>query len=125
MHRPIKRFRIEYFDRGESLAPYLPRNGTRIGEHFSLGGVGPWLLLALDEAFEYQVESRRPLSWRLMRVDAFLVRSRWAGEPIGGVAGVSVFICLVEQGKRPITPGIDVEAYTHGAWGLCKPVSNR
>ncbi len=84
-------------------------------------GGGPWFLVRLEEPFEYQLESGEPPRYRLARVDAFLIRSRWEGREVGDRNGVSVFVLLVERDRHPVGERIDPRSFVHIAWGTCHP----
>jgi len=118
-----RRLQIDYDDHGECFAKYLPRTGSAVSEHTSSSGVGPWVLLCLDTPFEYQLRIGEPYQFRLARIEAFLIRSRWQGHNIGDLEDVSVFILLVEEGERPAKAVIDSSEYLHIAWGMCRSVS--
>jgi hypothetical protein len=115
------RLRIEYYDHNESFATQLPRLGTVSATYFDANGVGPWLLVDLDEPLQYQLKVGEPFQFRALQVDAFLIRSRWQGKEVGDSDGVSVFILLVEQGSHPSGSVIDPKAYFHVAWGTAVP----
>ncbi|MDX1486636.1 MAG: hypothetical protein R3268_00440 [Acidiferrobacterales bacterium] len=115
------RLQIDYFDHNEHFARYLPRTGTAVRELRDARGTGPWLLLDLDEPFEYQLKVAEPCQFRLARVNAFLIRCRWHGQEVGDPEGVSVFLLLVEEGQHPKGDVIDPKAFVHIAWGMCRP----
>jgi hypothetical protein len=50
------RLRVEYADQNESFASYLPRTGQTVRSFTSDKGTVGWLLLRLDEPFEYQLK---------------------------------------------------------------------
>jgi hypothetical protein len=116
------RLRIEYFDQNEAFAQYLPRTGEVSRELRSANGAGLWFLLDLDDPFEYQMKVGDAFRFRLARINAFLVRSRWEGKDVGDAEGTSVFILLVEEARHPTTDMVDPDAYVHIAWGMCSPV---
>lgn len=115
------RLRIEYYDQNESFATLLPRLGSVSATYFDANGGGPWLLLDLDEPLQYQLKVGEPFQYLVMKVDAFLIRSRWQGREVGDSEGVSVFILLVEEGSHPTSSVIDPKAYIHVAWGTAVP----
>lgn len=82
---------------------------------------GPWFLVRLEEAFEYQLKIGDPPRYRLARVDGFLIRSRWEGHEVGDGNGVSVFVLLVERDRHPVGEQIDPHNFVHIAWGVCRP----
>jgi len=116
------RLQIDYFDHNEGFAKYLPRVGTVRQQFLDTNGSGPWLLLELDESFEYQLQDRGSENFRLPTFDAFLIRSRWQDVAIDGSKPVSVFILLLEQGNHPSGSIIELDNYVHVAWGMCKRV---
>jgi hypothetical protein len=85
-------------------------------------GAGLWFLLDLDDPFEYQMKVGDAFRFRLTRINAFLVRSRWEGKDVGAPEGTSVFILLVEEARHPTTDMVDPAAYVHIAWGMCSPL---
>jgi hypothetical protein len=113
------RLRVEYFDQNEEFAPYLPRVGVVSRVFKDSSGVGEWLLLDLEEPLEYQLKVGEPFQFRLARVDAFLIRSRWQDKEVGDSDGTSVFILLVEEGRHPVNGEINPESYVRIAWGMC------
>jgi len=115
------RLRIEYDDHNELFAKQLPRSGSASGTYFDASGVGPWILVDLDEPLQYQLKVGEPFQFRALQVDAFLVRSRWQGKEVGDPDGTSVFILLVEEGRHPTGSVIDPKAYFHVAWGKAVP----
>lgn len=117
------RLQIEYFDRNEAFAQYLPRTGTVRRELRSASGGGPWFLVDLDEPLEYQLKVGDPFRFRLARVNAFLIRSRWEGKGVEDPEGTSVFVLLVEESRHPSTDVIDPGAYVHIAWGMSRPLA--
>lgn len=111
------RLRIGYFDHNEAFAEYLPRTGTVVAELRDSNGVGPWYLLQLDEPFGYQLKVGEPYQFRLIHVDAFLVRCRWEDGEVFSDESTAVFILLVEEGKHPKGVTISTDDYVHIAWG--------
>ena len=111
------RVAIEYADQNESFSPLLPRAGTVV-RHLSdkLGNAG-WLLVDLDDPFDYQVKVGEPFRFRGTTVTHFLVRSREQGANAGGSETVSVFVLLVEQNMLPIERQIEPRDYIHACWG--------
>jgi len=91
-----QRLRIEYADQNEAFAPLLPRSGVLARTYSDTHGNAGWSLLRLDEPFEYQLKVGEPLKFRLLHVAHFLVRSRWAGYPIGEKEPTAVSILLVD-----------------------------
>ena len=118
------RVQIEYLDHNEAFAPYLPRTGTVRRELRSTNGVGPWFLVDLDEPLEYQLKIGEPFRFRLARVNALLIRSRWEGKGIEDPDGTSVFILLVEESQHPSADVVDTNDYVHIAWGMCRLVND-
>ena len=116
------RLRIEYFDQNEAFAQSLPRTGTVRRELRSESGVGPWFLVDLDEPLECQLKVGDPFRFRLARVNAFLIRSRWEGKSVADPEGTSVFILLVGESQHPSTDVVNTDAYVHVAWGMCRPL---
>lgn len=114
-----RRVRIDYADRNDAFAAYLPRVGCVVGEFRDSNGVGPWYLLQLDDPFDYQLKVGEAFQFRLIHVDALLIRSRWEGCEVGGSGDVSVFVLLVEEGKHPSGGELVVKDYVHIAWGMC------
>jgi len=114
------RLQIEYLDQNEAFAQYLPRAGTVRRELRSESGAGPWFLVDLDEPLECQLKVGDPFRFRLARVNAFLIRSRWDGKGVEDPEGTSVFILLVEESQHPSTDVIDPGAYVHIAWGMSR-----
>lgn len=122
-HQPL-RLRIDYADHNEAFAACLPRTGTVAGTFQDTNGIGPWLLVDLDEPFEYQLKVGEPFQFRLIRVDALLIRSRWENCEVGDPEAVAVFLLLVEEGVHPTGSSIVLEDYIHIAWGSCMPVDD-
>ena len=113
------RLTVEYFDQNESFASYLPRVGQTTSSFTSDAGTPGWFLLELEEPFDYQLQIGEPFRFREIDVTHFLIRSRRAGDEIGGSTPTPVFILLVEQGAAPLKGPIHVEDYVHIAWGTC------
>jgi hypothetical protein len=112
-----KRVRVEYA--GEGLESYLPRSGTLKRELLDSTGNPGWFLLELDQPLEYQLKVEEPFQFRLLRVEHFLVRSRWTDCPIGSAKPTSVFVLLVEDSQIPVPNPVDVKHYHHVGWGTC------
>jgi hypothetical protein len=86
------RLRVEYADQSESFAAFMPFCGT-VRRQVAIHDWGSdWLVLQLDDPFVYQTFSQ-PQGYRGHRVSHILVRSRWAGCPVGGTQ-TSVFVLL-------------------------------
>lgn len=115
------RLRIEYADQNEEFARYLPRVGAVEREFRDAKERGSWFLVRLEEPFEYQLKIGEPLRYRLIQVDAFLIRSRWEGHEVGDSNGVSVFVLLGERDRHPVDEEIDPHNFVHIAWGMCRP----
>jgi hypothetical protein len=115
----VRRVTIEYADQNDAFARFLPRSGGVVSELSDTSGNAGWLLVDLDETFEYQVKVGEP-PFRFMgsTVTHFLVRSRQKGVVADAAGAVPVFILLVEQGLLPQTP-IDPKDYIQAAWGTC------
>jgi len=111
---------VEYSDQNESFARFLPRAGHVIREFADTVGNPVWLLLELDEPFEYQLKVGVPYQFRGTTITHFLIQSRWLGFAVGGLEPVSVFVLLVEEGSTPTDGPIDVKQYLHAAWGMCR-----
>lgn len=112
----MTRVRIEYFDQNEGFRPFLPRRGSVAGKLQSLAG-DDWDLVCLDEPFEMQIV--RLFQFKPIRVNRFLIRSRWPGRSVGDSEPTSVFILLVEEGALLHGDAVDIEKYEHAAWGMC------
>jgi hypothetical protein len=114
----VRRVAIEYADQNDAFARFLPRSGGIVSELSDTSGNSGWLLVDLDETFEYQVKVGEPFRFRGTTVTHFLVRSRQKGVVAGAPGGVPVFILLVEQGAFPQVP-LDPKDYIQAAWGTC------
>ena len=117
------RLRIDYADQNEEFARYLPRVGTVTREFRDAKGPGPWFLVALEEPFKYQLKIGESFQFRLVVVDALLIRSRWVGSEIGDPDDVAVFMLLVEEGRHPTGAVVDPQGFVQIAWGTCRPVA--
>jgi len=115
----VVRVAIAYADQNEAFAPFLPRVGTVVTQISDKHGNPDWLLVDIDDAFDYQVKIGEPFRFKLMSVTHFLVRSREEGAVAGGPGAVSVFVLLVEQKMLPIEGPIDPRDYIHVCWGTC------
>ena len=83
---------VGYSDQNESFAAFMPLCGT-VQRQVAIQDWGTdWLVLLLDEPFTYQTFSEHE-GYRGHHVSHLLVRSRWAGHPIGGDQ-TSVFVSL-------------------------------
>lgn len=117
-----RRLRIERGDHDGPVADALPRSGSVEAELQDPEHGTRWTLVRLDEPFELQLKVGEPFRFRLMVVDAFLIRSRWKGCEIGDPEGVSVHLLLVERGQAPRAgEPFDRRAYPHVAWATCLP----
>ena len=115
-----KRFRVEYADQNEAFAPFLPRSGALVRQCVDIHGNRDWCLLKLDEAFDYQLKVGEPFQFRLVRVNHFLIRSRWAGYAVEAAKPTSVFILLVDESQVKVSDPFDPAIYVHAAWGTCE-----
>ena len=113
-----RRVRIEYADQNDEFASLLPRSGVLGGRHRDVQGNSDWFLVRLDEPFDYQLKVAEPLPFRLMRVDHFLIRSRWADHAIGAAEPTSVFILLIDTSEVSVPDPFDPAVYVHIAWGM-------
>lgn len=119
-----RRVRIEYADQNDEFASMLPRSGVLAGAYRDIQGNSDWYLLSLDEPFDYQMKVGEPFQFRLVRVDHFLIRSRWADHPIGAAEPTSVFILLVDDSQASVPDSFDPALYVHIAWGTAVTEAN-
>jgi hypothetical protein len=75
-----------------SFAAFLPPTGTAVRQIALEDWGSDWLVLRLHNPFEYQLGSLET-GFRAVRIEHFIVRSRWAGHPIGSHS-TSVFVLL-------------------------------
>ncbi|MBI3923609.1 MAG: hypothetical protein HY318_19475 [Armatimonadetes bacterium] len=113
------RVRVEYFDQNENFAPLLPRSGTVTRQLGTERGIDDWFVVELDKPFEYQMKIGEPFSFRLLRCERFIVRSRWQGYRVGEAEPTSVFILLILDEALLTGDFIHVEDFHHVAWGMC------
>jgi len=97
----------------------LPLSGVVEREVVSIDG-NLWSLLALDRAFQYQVQDAQTKAFHGFEVKRLLIRSRWAGYSVGGSVPTSVFVLiaadesLFEEGK------IDQKKFYFDSWAMCE-----
>jgi hypothetical protein len=75
--------------------------------------------MKLDDPFDYQSKVGEPFQFRLVHVEHFLLRSRWAGYAVGAPEPTSVFVLLVHESHAEVADPFDPAAYVHVAWGMC------
>jgi hypothetical protein len=110
---------VGYGDQNESFAAYLPRTG-RVVRQITLEDWGSdWLVLRLDEPFEYQLGSL-DTGFRATAVTHFLVRSRWAGHAIG-VQQTSVFLLVDGDHVLDAKQQFRSTDFIHVCWGMIPP----
>lgn len=100
------RLHLEYFDQNETFAELLPQNGTVERSILSQDN-NRWILFRLDSQIEYDGRV----------YDHLLLRSRWQGHKIGEPEATSVFICLVDDGRR-VADGFNIDDFPLVAWGM-------
>ena len=112
---------VGYYDQNESFKQYLPRSGS-ITRQISLDDWGDdWFVFALDEPFEYQLKIAEPFRFRAIRVDHFLVRSRWVGYPIGESDQAALFILLDPENRVQQQQRFSSKDFIHICWGVTPP----
>lgn len=114
------RIKVDYDDQNESFAKFLPRNGQIIQRLTDEYGNSDWLLVKLDEFFEYQLKTGDNFQFRLIKCDQFLIRSRWKNQRVDSEEGTSVFIMLIPNEEKLLNIPIRIDDYVHIAWGYAK-----
>jgi hypothetical protein len=110
---------VGYADQNESFAAYLPRTGT-VARQITLEDWGSdWLVLQLDEPFEYQLGSL-DIGFRATTVTHFLVRSRWASHTIGAQQ-TSVFLLVDADHVLDTRHQFRSTDFIHVCWGMIPP----
>jgi len=110
---------VGYGDQNESFAAYLPRTGTVVRQIPLEDWGSDWLVLHLDEPFEYQLGSL-DTGFRATAVTHFLVRSRWAGHAIGAQQ-TSVFLLVDADHALDTKQQFRSTDFIHVCWGMIPP----
>ncbi len=110
---------VGYADQNESFAAYLPRTGTVVRQIPPEDWGSDWLVLHLDEPFEYQLGSL-DTGFRATVVTHFLVRSRWAGHAIGAQQ-TSVFLLVDADHVLDTKQQFRSTDFIHVCWGMIPP----
>jgi len=112
---------VDYSDQNESFKPFLPRYGS-ITRQVSLDDWGDdWFVFTLDEPFEYQMETDKPFHFKVIKVNHFLIRSRWAGHSIGSSDETALFVLLDPDNRIEHQKFFSSRDFFHVCWGMTKP----
>ena len=110
---------VGYCDQNESFASFMPLSGTAIRQVTIQDWGTDWLVLLLNGPFDYQTFSPQH-GYRGPSVSHILIRSRWAGYPIGGEQ-TSVFVLLdIEHVLDTKTTYVATD-FLHICWGMVPP----
>ena len=105
-----------------SFGAFLPRTGTAVRQIALEDWGSDWLVLRLHNPFEYQLGSL-DTGFCAVRIEHFVVRSRWAGHPIGSES-TSVFV-LLDTDQLLCTNEIFRSAdFLHVTWALISRVDS-
>ena len=108
-----------YADQNDAFAAHLPRSGT-VARQIALEDSGSdWLVLQLADPFEYQLGSP-DTGFRAVTLTHFVVRSRWAGCPIGEPQ-TSVFLLIDPDRVLDTKNSFRSTDFVHIAWGMIPP----
>ena len=110
---------VGYADQNDAFAAHLPRTGAVVRQIAIDDWGSDWLLLHLNEPFEYQLGSL-DTGFRALAVTHFLVRSRWAGSPIGGQQ-TSVFLLIDPDRVFETKQHYSSADFIHICWGMIPP----
>jgi hypothetical protein len=109
---------VGYGDHNDAFAAHLPRSGT-VARQIALEDSGSdWLVLQLADPFEYP--GSPDTGFRALAVTHFIVRSRWAGCPIGGPQ-TSVFVLIDPDRVLDTKERFRSTDFIHIAWGMIPP----
>lgn len=84
----------------------------------AIGGADNWYLVQLDEPFEYQKKVGEPYTFKLLRHDKVLIRSRWEGHEVGEPSETSVFLLLPPWNFSDEDDSFETGRCEHVAWCL-------
>ena len=107
------RIRLTYADQNERFRSAFPQDsvlGTTLRRVALKDWGDDWYILALDHPFEYNRKSHQQV----------LIRSRWAGRPLGGKDPTSVFILLISDSSALDKPLPESSDFEHAAWGMAE-----
>jgi hypothetical protein len=104
----------------QEFAAYLPRKGTVIRQIALEDWGSDWLVLRLDEPFEYQLGSL-DTGFRVARITHFVVRSRLLGHPIGAQP-TSVFLLLDADHVFDTKEQFCSADFLHVTWAMIPPL---
>lgn len=76
-----------------------------------------WLLIQLDESFNYQHKIAEPYVFKEIRIGCLLIKSRWEQLTIGE-APTSVFVLLVLDTSVLETQRMSSKDFIHACWGM-------
>jgi len=103
-----------------SFAAFLPRAGTVVRQ-IALDDWGDdWLVLRLNQPFEYQLGSL-DIGFRAVQIERFIVRSRWAGHRIAAEA-TSVFLLLDVNQLLDTQMVFRSADFLHVTWALIRRI---
>jgi hypothetical protein len=105
-----------------SFAAYLPRKGTAIRQIALEDWGSDWLVLRLHNPFEYQLGTL-DTGFRAVRIDHFIVRSRWTGHPIGSQP-TSVFLLLDTDHLLDTSEEFRSADFLHITWAMINRVDS-
>lgn len=114
------RVRLDYHDHGESFARHLPVEGTVSRRCTASTGPDDWYLVELDEPIDFQHPTGPHYRFERLVVPRVLIRSRFAGEPLGPDSEPSVFLLLVGEGQEVPEGPLEIDAYVHVCWARCR-----
>ena len=105
-----------------SFAAFLPRAGTAVRQIALEDWGDDWLVIQLHEPFEYQLGSL-DTGFRAVQIERFLVRSRWAGHPIGSQP-TSVFLLLDTSQLLDTNKTFRSADFLHVTWASISRLEN-
>jgi hypothetical protein len=105
-----------------NFATYLPRAGRAVRQIALEDWGSDWLILRLHNPFEYQFGSL-DTGFRAVRIEHFIVRSRWAGHPIGSQS-TSVFVLLDTDRLLNTNKMFRSADFLHATWALISRVDS-
>ena len=115
-----KRFRLTEDEGRRLFCEQLPLIGSVIKEYKNIGLENGWLLLKLDQPFDYQVEDKAEKRFIGFPVTMIAIRSRWAGHDIGGSQPTSVFVLIADSEEKFKIDIIDPNDFYFESWAMCQ-----
>jgi len=110
---------VGYSDQNESFASFMPLCGTVLRQITIQDWGTDWLVLLLNEPFDYQTFSPQH-GYRGHSVSHILIRARWASHPIGGEQA-SVFVLLDIGHVLDAKSSYIASDFFHACWGMVPP----